>query len=233
MFSFFSRAKKDDEYNDLLPLSRDEETATNPTVESVESIDPQMTTAQRIDAYFAKIADEEAEKTLRGENGPRNLIFNPNIKPEDKKWLKVKADIISELAHKSMLDVLKSQHEIDNGDALLLVPARPGAIRILQRRNEKDYKANLAPGGHFHGQADNAVTKLIMLKFGLPIAPITTNNILHAGDYPDRDDPPDGPEKEPRFQRIEFAEKPLEFLDTYNERSYGWKILRMLFVLRF
>lgn len=208
--------------------------ASNSNTTSVESKDPPMTIAQRIDAHFAKVAEEEAEKRLRGESGQRKLIFNPDITPNDKEWVEFKATIIAELPKKSILDILDEQHEVENGDDMVLVPTgRTGAIHKMQRRNAKDYKANLAPGGRFHGQPDNVITKLIMLKFGLPIAPITTNNILYAGDYPDKDDPPDGPEREPRVQRIEFAEKPLEFLNNYNERSYGWKIIRMYGSLKY
>jgi hypothetical protein len=63
-----------------------------------------------------------------------------------------------------------------------------------------------------------------MLHFGLPVEPLSLNNILNAGR--DEIDPDDAPEDLPKVQRIMYAEKPLEFLDLYHERSYGFPILR-------
>ncbi|PMD33796.1 hypothetical protein L207DRAFT_146337 [Hyaloscypha variabilis F] len=63
-----------------------------------------------------------------------------------------------------------------------------------------------------------------MLHFGLPVAPMTLNNVFNAGK--DEDDLPDAEADLPRVQRIMFAEKPLEFLDLYHQRSYGFPMLR-------
>jgi len=227
VFSFFSRkhAASNDEENISPPPSEDG-SLTSPDV--FKPVDPNArppTQAELIDAHFAKVEAEEADKELRNSN--RKLQFNPNITPEDQDWKDFRATMISELACESLETILRTHFEHGKGQDLFVIPPLlPGPLLDLQNRNEKDYKALLAVGGRLHGQPDNLLTKLTMLKFGLPVAGVTLKNLELKADYPDKDDPPEDPESTPRFQRIEVAEKPLEFLDVYNERSYGWKILR-------
>jgi len=63
-----------------------------------------------------------------------------------------------------------------------------------------------------------------MLHFGPSCRTNDTQYILRAGH--DENDPEDAPEEVPRVQRIMYAEKPLEFLDKYHERSHGHPMLR-------
>jgi hypothetical protein len=91
----------------------------------------------------------------------------------------------------------------------------------------------LGPKGRFRGVPDNLATKLTMLHFGLPIEPITLKNVQNCGRVDrdgndiDKSNAADDPQEAPRIQKIMWAEKPLEFLDKYNDgRSYRFPKLR-------
>ena len=222
VFLFFggARAVNNDVDDDNSTISEGAQTP----VENAQPAAPQMTQAERIDAHFAKLEEEQAEAKLRA---PRKLNFNPNITPDDQAWKNFRETIIADLSRSAVNSVFEAHFECDKGQNLYALPPEQGGIREeIQARNAKDYRASLAPGGRFHGQPDNIVTKLTMLKFGLPIAPLTYRNIQNAANYPDQPDPPDGLDNSPPVQRIYYAEQPLEFLDVCNERSYGWKIIR-------
>lgn len=109
---------------------------------------------------------------------------------------------------------------------LLLPPLYAGDTTILeiQKYNTQLYKEALATGGDFEGQNDNLITKIAMARFGLPVEPLTVNNVYNTGT--DGNDPEDADPAAPRVQRIMFAEKPLEFLDKYYERSHGYPMIR-------
>jgi hypothetical protein len=106
-------------------------------------------------------------------------------------------------------------------------PTEKGTILKLQEQETEEYHKLLANGGLFYGRGDNLTTKLTMLKFGFPVEPMSKTNIYNAGKDVLADDPEDEDEDEgsPRYQRIFCSEKPLEFLDTYHERSYGYPML--------
>ena len=126
---------------------------------------------------------------------------------------------------KTVLAVVE-QNLLGEHKLYLLPPTKNNEILKIQSEHTQLYKESLAPSGRFAGQKDNLATKLTMLFFGWPIEPITLNNINNSAKKEDEDDPPDDEEPPPRVQRIIYAEKPLEFLDKYNERSYGFPILR-------
>jgi hypothetical protein len=171
---------------------------------------------------------EEAEAGDRELKDPKRLLrFKPDIMPDEAEWDDQKSLLIQELADGTVQSVLDKYFE-EGQKLLLLPPPTDGVVLEIQKRNAADYKVLLANGGRFNGQGNNLVTKLTMLHFGLPIAPLTMNNILNAGKEPKTDDPEDDLEQFSRVQRIMFSEKPLEFLDSYNERNYGFPILRSM-----
>ena len=109
---------------------------------------------------------------------------------------------------------------------LVLPPLEDGAILQIQRQNAKEYKDLFKQGARFHGVPDNLLTKITMLKFGIPVDELTLTNVQRCDNPVDEDDPPDEPEFVPSVERIMFSEKPLEFLDLYSQRSFGYPILR-------
>jgi hypothetical protein len=180
---------------------------------------PQMEVKDRIDAAFTMLREAEAEAALR--DPKRKFDFQPDITPGDENWQSWFETFQTELQQGTVLEVLEKYFEEAH---LLLVQPAPadGVIFQLQQNNAAEYRRALA--GRFSSQSDNLITKLTMLHFGLPVEPMTLNNILRAGH--DDDDPEDPPEESPRVQRIMCAEKPLEFLDKYHERSHGHPMLR-------
>jgi hypothetical protein len=173
----------------------------------------------RIDAAFAMLRDTEAEAALRGPK--RKFDFQLDITLDDDRWQSWFETFQTELQQGTVLEVLEKYFE--EAHLLLIQPApTDGVIFQLQQNNAAEYRRALA--GRFSSQSDNLITKLTMLHFGLPVEPMTLNNILKAGH--DEDDPEDAPEDSPRVQRIMYAEKPLEFLDKYHGRSHGHPMLR-------
>ncbi|KAI9730285.1 MAG: hypothetical protein M1818_008188 [Claussenomyces sp. TS43310] len=115
--------------------------------------------------------------------------------------------------------------------SLLLIPAIEDDHRFgIQQENAERYTAALN-SPRFTGVPNNLVTKLTMLHFGLPIEPLTMNNVMNAGkdaNMADEMDPVlDVDAGRQRVQKIMYAEKPLEFLDTYHERHFGFPGLRI------
>lgn len=173
-------------------------------------------------AYYEEI-EREAEKAMR--NPDRKLKWNRDVSPTDKEWTEQREKFQSLLAVNSVSDVLDA--EIETAQKYLLIPPlEDGPLLQVQSENAKEYKALFEPGARFHGTRDNLATKLTMLKFGLPVEPVTLKNIERCGIPVDEDDPTDDPEPVPAIQRIVYADKPLEFLDYYSERSFGYPMLR-------
>ncbi|KAG9229319.1 hypothetical protein BJ875DRAFT_500036 [Amylocarpus encephaloides] len=179
--------------------------------------------ANKIDKDVEITRGKEEEKKLL--DPQRKLKWNPNIKPTDKEWIKARNFFHREAARNSIMDILDKYFE--EAHALMLGPANSdGTIRTIQQQATKEYKASLAPGARFHGCGDNLATKLTMLHFGLPIEPASLNNVLAAGEDYTADDPKDEEIFPPSSRKVYYSEKPLSFLDGYNERSYGYPILR-------
>jgi hypothetical protein len=178
---------------------------------------------ERLDAaYYARL-EEIDEAAIRNPN--RKLRWNPNICPNDQEWLEQRQKFRKLLAAGSVATVLEA--EFEEAQKLLLVPpVQPGPMLQVQLDNTKEYTALFEPGARFHGVKNNLATKLTMLKFGLPVEPATLKNVERCGNPDDEDDPSDESEEIPRVQRIMYAEKPLEFLDLYHERSFGYPMLR-------
>jgi hypothetical protein len=177
--------------------------------------------------------------------------FQPHILPHEADFGDFKANVHAALwkgkgrVQEAMDAMLTEEQRL-----LLMPPTINGAILEIQNEKTKEYKELVGEGGRFYEQGDNIAAKFTMLHFGLPVEPLTMSNIINAGtdegggreelilidsqaQKPMTDDPPDDPEGMPRVQRIMFSEKPLEFLDSYHERSYGYPILRRMFALSF
>jgi hypothetical protein len=183
---------------------------------------PRMEVKDRIDEAFAMLREGEAEAALR--DPKRKFDFQLDITPDDEKWQSWFETFQTQLQQGTVLEVLGKYFE--EAHLLLIQPApTDGVIFQLQKNNAAEYRRALA--GRFNSQSDNLITKLTMLNFGLPVEPMTLNNILRAGH--DENDPEDAPEEVPRVQRIMYAEKPLEFLDKYHGRNHASPMLRSKF----
>ncbi|CAG8973082.1 hypothetical protein HYALB_00009386 [Hymenoscyphus albidus] len=199
--------------------------------EKAEEAAPSMSDRERstfianmIDERHAEIQAKEADEALR--DPKRKLAWNPNIKTTDNDWIDFSDMIHDELQKKAVIDVLEAHFE--DGQISIIQPMGiDGAVLQIQNEHTALYNANIAKGGKYFGCGNNLTTKLTMLHFGLPVEPMTKNNILGCGKGKDEDDPPDEEEDEfQRYERIYYAQKPLDFLDTYWERGHGYPILR-------
>jgi hypothetical protein len=178
----------------------------------------------RIDQMFAE--KKTKSKTAELENPSRKLTFKPNIIPADPEWIAFKAKITAALKTSSMSSIFEESFETAQR-ILISPPETQCTILDIQKRNSKDYLELVGESGRFRGQGDNLSTKLTLLHFGFPVAPITITNMINTDENDDtRDDADDDPLLLPNFQPIMFAEKPLEFLDKYNERAYGFQSIR-------
>jgi hypothetical protein len=181
----------------------------------------ELTEAGRIDAIHEAKRELESEERLRSPEQINKLDLQLDITPDDPRWRKYHSLFQKELPKESVAEILNKHFE--EGQKLAIVPPMTqGFILDIQNEHAEEYKKLLK--GQLKGAKTNLTTKLTMLHFGLPVEPLSLNNILNAGR--DEIDPDDAPEDLPKVQRIMYAEKPLEFLDLYHERSYGFPILR-------
>jgi hypothetical protein len=208
----------DEEIDDAAPAA-----ATTPRLTPAEI---QKLVAERLDAESDARYREEQDARLKDPD--RKLRWNIDISPDDADWKSTRANFRKSLKEHSVLDVLDKDFE-EAQKLYLMPPTVDGTILAIQNEHTELYNASFKEGAKFHGIPDNLATKLTMLHFGLPIAPVTLNNIMNCGQDTDVTDPEDEPEDLPRVQRIMYAEKPLEFLDKYHDRSYGFPILRSTF----
>ncbi|KAE9366903.1 hypothetical protein N431DRAFT_487373 [Stipitochalara longipes BDJ] len=177
--------------------------------------------AQRIDAIHTARRELEAEVKLRSQVQIVNLDLQLDIIPTDASWISWLAMFEADLLEFSVKEVLDKY--FNEGQKLAIVPpTTQGVILDIQKTETEEYTKLLA--GQLKGTKDNLATKFTMLHFGLSVAPMTLTNVFNAGK--NEDDLPDAKADLPRVQRIMFAEKPLEFLDLYHERSYGFPMLR-------
>jgi hypothetical protein len=136
-----------------------------------------------------------------------------DIRPDDPEWKKWQQIFREELLEGTIQGVLKKYFE--EGQRLaILPPTTQGLIHDIQKEYKEEYKELLK--GQFKGQKNNIITKFTMLHFALPVESLSLKNILKAGKGENDED--DVPEDLTRAQRIE---DPLQFLDSYHERSYG------------
>ncbi|KAF7929234.1 uncharacterized protein EAE98_005153 [Botrytis deweyae] len=181
--------------------------------------------AKAIDKYF----DEELDKKNYDEinNKSRSLQWMPDIRPADRLWRQTRAYYAELIKSERISDVLDENYE-EMQKILINPQAWSVEVQAVRDEQSKEYYENIGPGGRFEGQLDNLATKMTMVHFGLPVAPMTLNNIMvltpdWKDDADDEEDPAPSP---PRTQRIIYSEKPLEFLDSYIERSFGYQIIR-------
>jgi hypothetical protein len=181
-------------------------------------------TADAIDAKFALIHAERAEKHLN--DSSRKMKWRPEITANDVEYIEQEKLFIDLLSSKTRSVTSVLDEHFEEAQILKLTPSKEtGSISKLQEGETKEYHKLLSEGGAFYGRGDNLTTKLTMLKFGFPVAPMTKTNIHFRGREELDDDPLDEPEPQPRYQKIQYSEKPLEFLDSYSERSYGYPTL--------
>jgi hypothetical protein len=200
----------------------DSEDNTDPEEDETEPTPPDdKTVAAIVDKAFAD-ADEKAF-FKQFESSPIQV----DITSADPAWQETRRKVQDALN----LDTNTPSNVLDTfltpAQKLLLLPplfAGDNTVLEIQKYNKQLYKAALATGGDFEGQNDNLITKIVMARFGLPVEPLTLNNCFNSG--ADGNDPEDADPAAPRVQRIMFAEKPLEFLDKYYERSHGYPMIR-------
>lgn len=179
---------------------------------------------------------DRAKQDAEAANDPENKIRHiPDIGPANPAYAEAKEHFINVLATMNsekgrLIDVCRE--EFEDSQVLLLDPAIERSSRaIAQQENSALYQALLKTT--FEGQADNTVTKMTMLRFGLPIAPLTKINALYAGT--EKDKPAEFTAKyntnasddgSPNKETVFYTEKPLEFLDMYHKRHYGYPLIR-------
>jgi hypothetical protein len=180
--------------------------------------------------------EQQAKMDEEASNDPENMLrFKPKILPSDPAWEGVEEYFKWNLhwereenpdaphVHRVLRDEL-----VESQQLLAILAANSGYRAKIQDENTEKYHEALRTT--FQGKPDNLVTKLTMVCFGLPIEPLTMANVKFAGgleDVPaeDSEDIEKGLEGQ-IIERIVWSEKPLEFLDYYNERSYGYPMIR-------
>jgi hypothetical protein len=181
--------------------------------------------AEEIDARNA--AEEKAhfrQEFCARYKRQQNSDFREDITSGSTEFIKKYNEFKAKLKNDTVLNVVKNN--LLEEHLLLFIPSsQDDEVQKTQLEHTKLYKESLAIGGRFHDAYDNLATKLTLLFFGWPIEPVSKTNIANC-DKDDTNDDPDPEESPPRVQKVYYTEKPLEFLNKYNERSYGYPILR-------
>ncbi|EPE35292.1 hypothetical protein GLAREA_10991 [Glarea lozoyensis ATCC 20868] len=181
--------------------------------------------ADAVDATFAARNANQADRALNDRS--RKLKWRPEITADDEEYINQEHFFTKLLSSKPMSVPSILEAHFEEAQILRIKPSlkNPSIIKV-QEHDAKEYYKLLSKGGPFYGRGDNLTTKLTMLKFGFPVAPMTHTNLHNAGRDVLADDPEDEEIPGPKYQRIEHSEKPLEFLDSYSQRSFGFPMLR-------
>ena len=165
-----------------------------------------------------------AEEEFFAQN-PSKLELRPTIKPADAEWKRWRNVFKEELSKETVLDTMEKYFLPVQRSYVMPAPTE-GSVTEIQGEDSKAYKELFKPGKRFANVPDNLATKFAMLHFGLPIEHVTVKNIMRCSKEEDASDSDDDDEGPPSIERIMYAEKPLEFLQGYHERSFGYPILR-------
>jgi hypothetical protein len=189
-----------------------------------------------------KMAQErERQEVLRlREDRGQQLRRWPDIDNEHPEWLYTWGRLRDELkdfhANKDSGSVFTFLQRLFLKEQIrMLTPSCDDAyLTKMQQEHTEEYTRALGSAS-FQGTPNNLLTKLTMVHFGLPIAPVTLKNIKNIGRMPDEeyeadeaDEVDDNLDTAFRTEKIAYAEKPLEFLNCYDDRSYGYPILRRM-----
>ncbi len=189
--------------------------------------------SELLDDYEAK---EEAKMDEDASNDPENMLrFKPHILPSDPAWEGVEEyfkwilQFEREESQEAPQIYKVLQDEFLESQLLLAIPATNSGYRAkIQDENTERYHEALRTT--FRGKPNNLATKLTMLCFGLPIEPLTATNVKFAGGLEDvraeDDETAENQNGGQMIERIMWSERPLEFLDYYNQRSYGYPMIR-------
>lgn len=225
------------------PWSQRNSAAAPPSPPRSASSSPEPEPVPLTPEKLAEIRHQEARRIDEIIDGQHAVVEHESLLQTD--WqpdiTKDSADYIRELNRyrlearmKSLQALLednfgsKNKYKLEQLNSYALM--RPSeTTRTIIAENTKLYKASLQTGGAFAGEPDNIGTKLALMHFGRPIEPLTLANVRCLGDTRwewTMDNDPDPPLEPARVQRIIYSEKPLEFLETYHERSFGFPIIR-------
>lgn len=187
------------------------------------------TEGQRMDLLFER--HQAGLDAIAAEDSKNKLRHKPDILPTNAAYMEAEAHFTKVLKSmgankKTLIEIIED--EFETSQQLLLQPALDSPqIAAIQQENRVLYQQNLK--STFKGKVDNTITKWAMLRFGLPIAPLTKTNAAHAGtrlDVPGLDDKNSNANGDPRIEKISPTEDPLEFLDSYHTRHYENLLLR-------
>lgn len=226
MFNYFRQFGRNDESSNVAGLSSqetsDEEDGFKESSAS-ELRRQQVRMADMIDAQFVEQRQQRAEQSLMN-NPKRKINFNVGIKPGDQEWVmfqdRLKTAFLKDFSLKEIMNIY-----FEEGQQLEFIPPmQPGVILDCQAKNASEYHNLLENDLRFQGLPDNLLTKLTFLHFGLPVAALTLKNLRQRLDSSYGLDTADDDEELPTAQEVLSTERQLDFLDVYNERSYGYKI---------
>lgn len=185
----------------------------------------------RLDAAFA----EYEERQRHDRRGPIEEASRlRRLVPHDSEWQVKEAFFQLVLQTQNLPFVL--ENEIPEGDRHLLSPIVPeGSYReTLRTRKTREYTTFVADYIEQHGDDYNFATassKLTMAFFGIPVAPLTHQEIMLAGLdpselIPNAESEVPSLEGELEYRVVLPSTDPLKFLEGYHERSYGFPMLR-------
>jgi hypothetical protein len=225
MFDFFTRKRKRS-----LPIKSDSQSDDSEgdweMREQAEEERRQQSirTARYVDAMAAKRREKEAEQRLMN-NKNRKIKFNLEITPKDQVWQQFQKQLLSSFSEYSIFDQFAREY-YEPAQILSLIPApRSGVILDYQKQHIAEYE-KLLNEKRFRRVPDNLLTKLTFTHFGLPVAPLTVQNMIGGIITPHHNDPADHA-SEADLSTI-FTEDELYFWATNNAESYGYQIIRKL-----
>ena len=184
---------------------------------------------------FLEKQKAQADKNVAKDSTNR-LRRNPGIKPTEKDWLDVYGYFEEILKRSNREDGPRApllhiiEEEFLESQKLLLLPIADSALWAkAHEKNSKKYAEALKTT--FSGYVDNTVLKFTMLRFGLPIEPLTCKNVIHVGTANDR--PGQDREEAGNGQGLTYAEEPQDSLSRCNEGSYGHSVTKSMYLSAF
>ncbi|KAM3087837.1 hypothetical protein ACMFMG_001906 [Clarireedia jacksonii] len=183
--------------------------------------------ANALNRFFEQELDKENYD--RYNHKRRHLQWMPDITPADPLWRATRSYIADLLKTERVADTIDEHYE-EHQKVLINPQGWSREIQVIGDDESREYYSNLAPGGTFFGELDNVATKLTMVHFGLPVAPIMTNDRMMLGTVAEdtKDELAASSSPSIRQQDNPLPETSSESLDSCDLRSYGRQTMSRL-----
>ncbi|ORY70352.1 uncharacterized protein BCR38DRAFT_481484 [Pseudomassariella vexata] len=193
------------------PKKATKDMTTKPEESKLEKISKEKLPKEKVpeEKTHAETQKKKPEPLSIKMHVPWSVRLDPFVRPDDAKYVEMKRYFTKLVRNPgTTMDQILNQHFTPH-EINKFVPTNEGNFAKLQKNNTEDFQYLL--NSTFKNEKPTLETKLVMMYFGLPVAPMKMLGI----DIANSDDLDDLEEPRP------IIRNQLDFLDDWSQRTYG------------